>query len=148
MSRMAVKAPRMAPNTASQSPALAFCSGLSILLFQRNVAGRGLIGLASRVDRRLGRKSRAQPLDQRVAVVEQDLDRNALHDLGEIAGGVFRRQQSELRARPWRETVDAAVEEMTAICIDGEGHSLSLGHGADLRLLEVGDEIDRLAHRH
>jgi hypothetical protein len=44
-------------------------------------------------------------------VVENDFDRDALDDLGEIAGGVFWRQQGELRASPRREAVDAAVKD-------------------------------------
>ena len=86
-------------------------------------------------------------MDQRV-VVENDFDRDALDDLGEIAGGVFWRQQGELRASPRREAVDAAVKDTIIERVDGEGHGLSLDHRADLCLLEVGDEIDRIAHRH
>src|SRR5438045_3616351 len=37
------------------------------------------------------RHSRQQPLQKRLVLVERDADRNALHDLGEIAGGIVRR---------------------------------------------------------
>src|SRR6266478_6697533 len=46
------------------------------------------------VDGRLGRHARAQQAGELV-VVEHDLHRHALHDLGEIAGGVVGRQQRE-----------------------------------------------------
>jgi hypothetical protein len=42
--------------------------------------------------------ARQQALEQQLALVEQAPDRNALHHLGEIAGGVVRRQQRELRS--------------------------------------------------
>src|SRR4051794_9922150 len=107
MSRMAVKAPRMAPATASQSLALAFAS--TPLIFRSQRYGI-LLGLAARVGGRLRRKPRPQSHDQRIIVVEGDLYRHALHNLGEIAGRVLRRQQGELRPRSRRETVDPAVE--------------------------------------
>src|SRR5260370_719257 len=54
------------------------------------------------------RHSRQQPLQQRLALVELDPDRNALDHLGEIAGGVIRRQQRELRAAGGGDHLDAA----------------------------------------
>jgi hypothetical protein len=42
---------------------------------------------------------------------EQDLHRHALDDLGEVAGGVVRRQERELGAGAGREAVDGAVED-------------------------------------
>src|ERR1700719_182913 len=44
------------------------------------------------------RHSRQQARQQRLVLVELDPDRHALDHLGEIAGGVIRRQQRELRA--------------------------------------------------
>src|SRR3954469_7617369 len=41
--------------------------------------------------------ARQQALEQRLVLVELDSYRNALHHLGEVAGGVVRRQQRELR---------------------------------------------------
>src|ERR1700678_2374370 len=50
--------------------------------------------------------------------VENDLDRNPLHDLGEIAGGVVGRQQRESLAAGRREAVDMAVIEAAGEHID------------------------------
>src|ERR1700686_3980918 len=55
------------------------------------------------------RHSRQQALQQLLALVERDPDRNALHHLGEIAGRVVRRQQRELRTAGGRDALDAAV---------------------------------------
>ena len=86
-------------------------------------------------------------LRQQRIVGEADLHRDALHDLGEVAGRVLRRQQRELGAGAGREALDLAAELMIAEGVDGEGHRLALGHPADLRLLEIGEEIDVAAHR-
>ena len=45
----------------------------------------------------------------RSVVVEHDLDRHALHDLGEVAGGVVGRQQREFEAAGRRQAVDMAL---------------------------------------
>src|SRR5262245_1613948 len=62
---------------------------------------RGRLG----VDGWLGRHARAQQALQAV-VVEHDLHRHALHDLGEVAGGVVGRQQREFEAARRRQAVD------------------------------------------
>src|ERR1700686_4350966 len=67
--------------------------------------GCGLIG----VNAGFHRHSRQQALQQRLALVDCDPDRDALHHLGEIAGRVVRRQQRELRAAGGRDALDAAV---------------------------------------
>src|SRR3984885_15447307 len=56
--------------------------------------GPRLVGMDSGDDRH----PRQQLLQQRLALVELDPDRNALNHLGEIAGGVVGRQQRELRS--------------------------------------------------
>src|SRR6266568_1861197 len=51
-----------------------------------------------RIDAGDDRHARHQPRQQGLVVVKLDADRNALHDLGEIAGGIVRRQQRDLCA--------------------------------------------------
>ena len=50
--------------------------------------------------------------------VEDDLHRDALHDLGEVAGGVVGRQQREFLTAGRREAVDAAAEELAREGVD------------------------------
>src|SRR5438309_7332216 len=66
--------------------------------------GGGLVG----VNAGFHRHSRQQALQQLLALVERDPDRDALHHLGEIAGRVIRRQQREVRAAVGRDALDAA----------------------------------------
>ena len=63
-----------------------------------------------------GRRSTASV----VAGVERDLDRDALHHLGEIAGGVVRRQQREFLAAGGRDAVDVAVHGLAGEHVDGD----------------------------
>src|SRR5215831_12996226 len=99
MSSTAMKAPRIAPNTAIQSRPLTCRSPAAI---QRLGAG---------VDAGFDRKARAElsePILRRI--IDQNLDRHALDDLGEVAGRVLRRQQRELRPAARRQAVDLAGE--------------------------------------
>ena len=48
-----------------------------------------------RIDADRGGQARAQHAERRVAAVEHDAHRDALHDLGEVAGGVLRRDHAE-----------------------------------------------------
>ena len=73
----------------------------------RRDAGRQC--LAAGVDGRLDRHAGAQQPASARAVVEHDLHRDALHDLGEVAGGVVGRQQRELEAAGRRQAVDMAL---------------------------------------
>ena len=54
------------------------------------------------------------------AGVERDLDGDALHHLGEIAGGVVRRQQREFLAARRRDAVDVAVHDLAGEHVDGD----------------------------
>ena len=49
--------------------------------------------------------------------VEDDLHRDALHHLDEVAGGVFRRQQAQARAGGAGDGIDVAVDRL-AVHID------------------------------
>jgi hypothetical protein len=50
-----------------------------------------------------------QAFQQRLVLVELDPDRDALNHFGEIAGGIVRRQQRELRTAGRRNPLDAAA---------------------------------------
>ena len=77
-----------------------------------------------------------------------DAHRHALHDLGEVAGRVLRRQQAELRAAGRREALDRARQLQAGIGVDRDRAPAGPGRIVrDLRLLEVGDDID-LRQRH
>src|ERR1700731_3377079 len=58
------------------------------------------------------RHSRQQALQQRLALVELNPDRNALNHLGEIAGRVVGRQQCELRSAGGRDPLDATAQPL------------------------------------
>src|SRR6185369_195447 len=50
-----------------------------------------------------------QAFQQRLVLVELDADRDSLNHLGEIAGGIVRRQQRELRTACRRNPLDATM---------------------------------------
>src|SRR5579864_4248961 len=68
--------------------------------------------------------------------IEHDLDRNALHNLDIVSGGVLWRQEAEARAAGSGNAVDFSVV-LSAIRIDFNGDLLSRPHVAELRLLKV-----------
>jgi hypothetical protein len=57
----------------------------------------------------LGGHPRAQHAGQRLSVVDDDLDRDALDDLGEIAGRIVRRQQRKFLTARRGNAVEVAV---------------------------------------
>ena len=77
-------------------------------------AGRGAAAVRTAcglgVDGRLDRHAGPQLAGEAARRIEHDLHRDALHDLGEVAGGVVGRQQRELLAARRRDAVDVAVE--------------------------------------
>src|ERR1700734_1077972 len=70
-----------------------------------------------RVDARLDRHAGAEQADQTV-IVEHDLYGDALDDLGEIAGGVVRRQEGEFEAARRGNTVHMALNLGAGEAID------------------------------
>ena len=71
-----------------------------------------------------------------------DLHRDALHDLGEIAGRIVGRQQRELGARGGRERQHMAAQDMSRKSVDGDLRLLPDRHVGELRFLVVGDDPD------
>src|SRR5579864_2947431 len=71
-----------------------------------------LVG-GSRIDPDGRRQAWTQLSEARVAVIERNAHRHALNDLGEVAGGVFRRDHAEHRTGAWRQALDVAVEGFT-----------------------------------
>src|SRR6476646_3191690 len=62
-----------------------------------------------------------------------------LHDLGEVSGGVVRRQQGELRSRRAAQAGDLAFTR-AVVGINLEFDALSDANRRELRLLEVGGD--------
>src|SRR5258708_6754527 len=89
---------------------------LSMTLFSAIAAGRRLVG----IDACGHRHARQQALEQWLALVEYDPHWHALHHLGEIAGGVVRRQQRELRSAGRRDALDTAPQRLVGKRIDDD----------------------------
>src|SRR5262245_17775140 len=75
-------------------------------------------GSAFRVDGRNDRHARAQLAAERSGLIEHDLHGDALHDLGEVAGRVVRREQGELLSAGGRQAVHAAMDDDAGIGVD------------------------------
>ena len=70
-------------------------------------------------------------------VVERDLDRHALHDLREIAGGIVRGQERELRSARGRDLENPPVYHFAGIHIDADVDRIADFDVGQLRLAEV-----------
>src|SRR6202048_3175777 len=70
--------------------------------------------------------------------VEDDLDRDALDDLHEIAGGILGRKQAEDGSPAILNAVDMGCEGAPRIGIDRDLDRLPRPHFGELRLLEIG----------
>src|SRR5467141_2272333 len=70
--------------------------------------------------------------------VEIDPHRHALHHLDEIAGGILRRQDRELRAGAGAERTDAALEDMIGEGVDVDGDGLPNRDIGEIRFLWIG----------
>ena len=113
----------------------------------RSVSSAIACGGGAAVDIDDDRQAGAQPARLQRRFGHVDAHRDALHDLGEIAGGIFRRQQREQRARGGRQRRHRALEFVAVDGIDREFHFLAGNQLAKLCLLEIGDQID-LVERH
>src|SRR6185312_3357419 len=76
-----------------------------------------------------------------------DADRDALHDLDEVAGGVVGGKQREAGARAAREALDLPLERLAGEGVDLDLHRLAHVHPADLRLFEIGDDVGGGRHQ-
>src|SRR3954452_21893831 len=114
----------------------------SRLLSQPAVAaGIGLLpdgsgGPGIDADRR--RQTRTQLAEARIGVVERDPHRYALDDLGEVAGGVLRRDHGEDRARARRQALDVAVNGLARAYVGNDRRGLAGPHVRELVFLEIG----------
>jgi len=95
-----------------------------------------------RVDRRFDRHARSHERAERSILVQDDLDGNALHDLGEVARGVIGREQGEGAPGARRPALDMACENEIGEGVDGDACGLTDAHIRHLRLLVVRDHPD------
>jgi hypothetical protein len=84
------------------------------------------------------RHARADLAVQRVVGGEGQFYRNPLHDLGEVAGGIVRRQQAELRPGGGEQAVDPRLRSGCRCSVESQLGFLAGLHVADLGFLEVG----------
>ena len=113
----------------------------------RESGGAGQSLTAMGIDLRHHRHPRQQKDLTRIGV-QADFHRHPLHDLGEVAGGVFRRQQAEHGASARQQAIHPAMEGAVAVGIDRNLHRLPLVHPGQLGFLEIGDDIDAIDRNH
>src|SRR5882757_8947189 len=101
-----------------------------------------ILGAVAGIDGRIDRHAGAQHVLPGDILRHANPNRKPLHDLGEVAGGVIRRQQREHRAGRWRDAVDDARELAVAIGVDRDRHRLAWTDALELRLLEIGIDKD------
>ena len=82
-----------------------------------------------------------------LTLVEDKLYRDPLNDFHVIAGGILRRQQTELRAGSRSDAVDMRIENPASESIDGDCCALSRTHFGKLCLFEIRSNPD-IFHRH
>src|SRR5260221_8618661 len=99
-------------------------------------------GTFTGIDGGVDRHARAQQVLLRDILRHPNPDRKPLHDLGEIAGGVVRRQQREHRACRGRNAVDHAGELAMAVGVDRNVHRLARTDALELGFLEIGVDED------
>jgi hypothetical protein len=73
--------------------------------------------------------------------VQRDFHGNTLHHLGEIAGGVVRRQQREFLAAGRCQAVDMSMHHLAGEHVDFDVDRLARMNVGQLRLLEIRDHI-------
>src|SRR4051794_12908707 len=106
----------------------------------RDLSGRGCRGLPD-LDRGRHRHSRKQAARQWIGPIDRDLDRYALHYLGEVAGGVVGRQQSEFLTAGRRYAVDSPAHRLAVESVHVDLDWLARFDIGKLGLLVVGDDI-------
>src|SRR5262245_56806280 len=91
------------------------------------------------------RKPGTQPRGQR-RILEPDLHRDSLNDLREIAGGVVRRQQCELRSAGGRNLKNRSADDLSGIHVAADLHPIADGDIGQLRLTEIRLHPSRAVH--
>ncbi len=81
---------------------------------------------------------------QRIVRGEGQFYRNPLYDFGEVAGGIVRRQQAELRARSGKQAVDSRIDWHVAVGVKDQFGFLAGLHVTNLGFLEIGLNPDVL----
>src|ERR1700674_3098267 len=102
----------------------------------------GVLGALCGIHRDGHRHARAQQVLHGDILRHAHANRKPLHDLGEVAGGVIRRQQREPRACGRRDAVDDAGELAMPVGVHRDRHRLAWTDALELRLLEVGVDKD------
>src|SRR5262249_7233777 len=92
--------------------------------------------LLPRVDRQIDAPARPER-HARGRIRDVNADGNALHDLGEVAARVVRREQREARSGGARHALHVALELHAGVGVDRELDGLARAHVPDLRLFEV-----------
>src|SRR5437773_206003 len=85
----------------------------------------------------VGRETRTQWMVTGARLGHSDAYRDALHDLGEVSGGVVGRQQGELRSRRATDALHLSCGDATAVGVDLELHWLAWTNSGELSFLEV-----------
>src|ERR1700684_2843316 len=94
--------------------------------------------LARSMNRNHRGKTRAKRVPQGMPWVEHDLDRDSLHHLGKVSGGVIGRQQRKLRSASRRNLLHLPMEDDSREGIDPDVCRVSLTHVDKLGFLIVG----------
>src|SRR6202166_157604 len=70
-------------------------------------------------------------------LVDDDLDRHALHDLDEIAGRVLGRESGEFRTRSQLNAIYVTPQVEVRIGVEFDGHRLARPYSVELAFLEI-----------
>jgi hypothetical protein len=84
------------------------------------------------------RQSRPQLAQFGAVVVEHNAHGHTLHDLGEVAGCILRRDDAELGARRRSKTRDVAMKGYTWYGSSDDLGRLTFAHPGELAFLEIG----------
>src|SRR6516164_6320668 len=95
-------------------------------------------GARARIHRRKRRESRPDHAQIRIVIIERDPHRDPLHDLGEIAGGVLRRNYAEDGAGCRGQAQEVTMKDMAGESVGGDCRRLPSLYSCELILLEIG----------
>src|SRR6202051_1057381 len=160
MLRTAMKAPRSAPSTIAQVVKLARSAGSRGLAIASNTAMMHAFVPAPSMDHRgphrAGARRRHLGVDgrgdghsgpeiaaERIVRIDRDLHRYALHDLGEVSGGVVGREQRKFLPAGRSDALDTALDGFPRIGVDHDADRRALVDAGKLCFLEISYHIDR-----